>query len=117
MTIIYMRNEDGAPKLRILTKPLLCKMWDGATDVIPFDFKWDGSSVPFIFQGFFPRHRHPVASCKHDFRCGKAENKEQRKFADEQFQIDVGKTSWKVTSKLGYIGVRIGAFFGVGSNF
>ena len=117
MTIIYMRNVEGKPKMRALTQYLPCVMPDGSTHTIPFDFSWDGSSVPVLFQGIFPRHRHPVASCKHDYRCGQAKNKAERKFADEQFRIDVGKTSWKITSKIGYWGVRIGAFFGVGSNF
>jgi len=112
MTLIYMRNVEGQPDHRALTAPLVCD-----DEYIPIDFTWDGSSVPRLFQGFFPRHRHPVASCRHDFRCGRAKNKAERAYADKQFEIDVGKTSWKITSKVGYLGVRIGAFFGIGSNF
>jgi len=52
-------------------------MPDGSIDMIPIDFTWDGSSVPYVFQGFFPRHRHPVSSAKHDYRCGKAKNKKK----------------------------------------
>ena len=116
-TTIYMRNVPGEPKLRALTIPLECKMWDGSTDQIPVDFSWDGSSVPWIFQGIFPRHRHPIASCRHDYRCRKAENAKQRAWNDKQFKADVSTTSWKITALVGYAGVRVGAFFGIGNNF
>jgi hypothetical protein len=112
-----MRNVEGKPKMRALTAPLSCKMWNELDEEIPFDFEWDGSSVPVIAQGIFPRHRHPIASCKHDFRCKKAKNKEERLWSDKKFKQDVAKTSWKVTAWLGYAGVRIGALFGVGSKF
>jgi hypothetical protein len=117
MTIIYMRNVEGQPKMRALTASLYCMMPDETEDKIPFDFQWDGSSVNILIRGIFPRHRHPVASCKHDYRCGKAKNKKERAWADKQFKSDVAKTSWKITSWMGYTGVRIGAFFGIGSNF
>ena len=117
MTIIHMRNVPGDPDLRALDKPLYCQNCNGSHGSIPADFGWNGSSVPFIFRGLFPRHRHPIASCRHDYRCGKAKNKKERKWADEQFQIDVGKTSWWVTKKMGYWGVRIGAFLGIGNSF
>jgi len=117
MAIIYMRSVPGKPKMRALTQPLQCLMPGGEIAMIPVDFEWDGSSGPVMLQGIFPRWRHPISSCKHDWRCDKAKNKKDRKFADEQFQIDVGKTSWKITSKIGYWGVRIGAFFGIGNNF
>ena len=116
-TIIYMRNVPGKPNHRALTEKLTCEHWDGSTRYIPAGFEWDGSSVPFIFQGVFPRHRHPIASCHHDWRCGQAKNKKERAWADQQFEKDVGKTSWWVTKKMGYIGVRIGAFFGIGNSF
>jgi len=111
-TIIYMRNVPGKPINRALTAPLAC-----GDEEIPIGFEWDGSSVPFLFQGFFPRHRHPIASCRHDWRCKNAKNKEDRAFADKEFQKDVGTTSWWITKKAGYYGVRIGAFFGIGNNF
>lgn len=44
-------------------------------------------------------------------------NAEQRKWADEEFRKDVGETSWWITKQIGYLGVRIGAMFGIGSNF
>ena len=115
--LVYMRTVNEQPKMRALTAPLLCHTQKGAREFIPAGFIWDGSSVPRLFQGLFPRHRHPIASCRHDYRCGKAKNKADREFADWQFRNDVNKTSWKITSEVAYMGVRIGAFFGIGSNF
>jgi len=115
--IIHMRNVPGTDNNRALDQPLPCLMPDGTMGEVPVDFEWDGNSVPFIFQGIFPRHNHPIASCRHDYRCKMAKNDKERKFADEQFEIDTGKTSWWITKKVGYIGVRIGAFFGIGSGY
>jgi len=116
-TIIHMRNVPGTDDKRALDKPLPLLMPDGSWDEVPTDFDWDGASVPLLFQPLYPRHNHPIASCRHDYRCRKARNAAERKFADEQFEIDTGKTSWWITKKVGYIGVRIGAMFGIGSNY
>jgi len=119
-TLIHMRNVPEKPKepnLRALTAPLPYLKFDGTTGEIEFDFEWDGSSVPYIFQGIFPRHRHPVASCRHDKRCGEAKTRAERAWADKEFEKDVGTTSWWATKKLGYYGVRIGAFFSIGSTY
>lgn len=115
--IIHMRNIPGTDDARALDRPLPCLMPDGTTDMIPSDFSWDGNSTPFLVRPIFPRHNHPIASCRHDYRCGKAKNKAERKFADVEYERDVGTTSWWITKKVGYIGVRIGALFGIGSNF
>jgi len=116
-TIIYMRNVPGSPKHRALTAPLVCKNRDGTEGEIPSEFIWDGSSVPFLFSSIFPRHEHPIASCRHDWRCRYARSPEERAWADKEFELDVGTTSWWITKKVGYIGVRIGAFLGIGVNY
>jgi len=116
-TIVFMRTVPGEPKLRTLTHPLECKMWDGTIHHIPAGFSWNGNSVPFVFRGLFPRHDHPLASVKHDYRCSKARNAAERAWADVQFQADIATTGWWITAKIGYIGVRIGALFGIGSSF
>jgi len=116
-TIIYMRSVPGKPDHRALTQPLSCGNPDGSAGLVPVNFEWDGSSVPWIFQGFFPRHKHPIASCRHDWRCLHARNPAERKWADKEFEADVGRTSWWVTKKLGYAGVRIGALLGIGCNY
>ena len=109
-TRIYMTNVPGSEKNIELFRPLPMLMWDEETwGVIPEGFRWDGSSVPYIFQGIFPRHNHPIASCRHDWRCKNAKDKHQRAWADKEFEKDVGSTSWWITKKVGYLGVRIGA--------
>ena len=115
--LIYMTNVPGTDNDRALFKPLPLLMMDGTESEVPAGFVWDGASVPMLFQGIFPRHNHPIASCRHDYRCKQAQNDSERKFADEQFEKDVGTTSWWITKKVGYIGVRIGAFFGIGSSY
>jgi hypothetical protein len=112
-----MRNVPGTDNDRALDQPLPLLMMDGTESEVPANFVWDGASVPMLFQGIFPRHNHPIASCRHDWRCKHAKNAAERKFADEQFEIDVGTTGWWITKKVGYLGVRIGAFFGIGSNY
>jgi hypothetical protein len=121
---IYMSNVEGKGKHnhRALTRALPYRKLNAETGEITNafverKFVWNGSSVPFGFNAMFPRHRHPVASCRHDKRCGEAKTKEERKFADEEFKSDVSTTSWKVTSWFGYLGVRAGAMLGIGSNF
>lgn len=109
---IHMRSVEGKPLHRALDHPLSC----GESEC-EIGFEWDGSSVPWLFRGLFPRYRHPKASCRHDKRCGLTRDKKERKFADQCFKEDVGKTSWVVTMYIGYFGARIGAFFGIGSNY
>lgn len=92
-------------------------MFEGMDGFVPVDFESDGSSVPEVFRGLFPRHRHPVAFFRHDYRCSLAKNFAQRKWADQQFEADVGSTSWWITKKIGYLGVRFGALLGVGNRF
>ena len=115
--ILYMRTVLESPHNRVLTRDHFCAGRNGEQVVISVGFEWDGSSVPYALQGIFPRHRHPIASCRHDFRCRKAKSAAERKWADEQFEKDVGETSWWITKKVGYLGVRIGALFGVGVNY
>ena len=114
---LYMRTVLERPLNRVQTQPHYCPGMNGTQDIVPSDFEWDGSSVPIIFQGVFPRHRHPIASCRHDWRCRNARNASERKWADEQFEKDVGETSWWITKKLGYLGVRVGAMLGIGVHY
>lgn len=116
-TIIHMRNVPGRPSNRALDAPLLCKNYDDSFGEVPINFEWDGSSVPFIFRGIFPRHDHPIASCRHDWRCINAKNSAERLWADQEFRKDVGTTSWWITKQFGYLGVRIGAFLGIGVHY
>ena len=115
--IIYMSTVEDKPNSRALAEALYLVNEHGPATSIPAGFEWDGSSVPFGLNAVFPRHRHPIASCRHDWRCSLATCKSDRAYADKEFESDVGKTSWWITKKTGYLGVRIGAFFGIGSKF
>lgn len=114
--ILYLRTIIERPDNRALTADHYCVAIDGTQDVIPKDFEWDGSSSGLLAP-IFPQWKHPIASCRHDWRCRKARNAKERKWADVQFEKDVGETSWWITKKLGYAGVRIGAMFGVGVHY
>jgi hypothetical protein len=112
--IVFMRTVLDKPLHRALTIPLPYRKPDGTMGLIPAGFESDGSSVPWIFQGFFPRHRHPIAFFRHDWRCQMAKTPAERLFADQEFRKDVRRTSWWITAWAGYAGVRVGAWLGVG---
>ena len=114
--ILYMRTVLERPENRVLTRDHFCPGMGGGQDVIPAGFEWDGSSSG-LFAPVFPKWKHPIASCRHDFRCRKAKDAAERKWADEQFEKDVGETSWWITKKLGYAGVRVGALLGIGVRY
>jgi hypothetical protein len=109
---IYMRSVPGRLNVLELTQPLPC-----GNGLIPVGFRWNGASSG-IFQKLivlnFPKWKHPIATCRHDFRCERATSAADRKFADQRFRIDVGQGGTKWEQIKGYVGVRIGALFGVG---
>jgi hypothetical protein len=110
-TILYMRTvPEKGDEWRATTKPLPCKMWNGFKGVeeVAEGYQWNGNSSGLLAP-VFPKWNHPIASCRHDWRCSK--------WADEQFEKDVGTTSFWITKKIGYIGVRAGAMFGIGNKF
>lgn len=108
---LYCRTLKNKLGYRQLTKPLPC-----GNSYIPTNFVWNGSSSG-LFRGIFPQWKHPIASCRHDWRCALAKNKEERKLADKLFKQDVGIGGTKFEQIIGYIGVRLGAFLGIGNNF
>jgi hypothetical protein len=118
-TIIHMRNvPPKGDAVRALDAPLPCKMWPGwkGPEEVEVDFEWDGASSG-IFAPLFPKWNHPIATCRHDWRCKHAKNPEQRAWADREFKKDVGTTSWWITKQTGYLGVRAGALLGIGVNY
>lgn len=112
---IYMCSVPGKPDYRELTKPLPCG--DGE---IPVGYQWNGASSGIFRKVLilnFPKWKHPISSCRHDFRCERATSAEDRKFADERFKVDVGKGGTRWEQIKGFFGVRVGALFGVGSDY
>ncbi|WP_316348479.1 hypothetical protein [Desulfuromonas acetoxidans] len=112
--VIHCSTIPGYPDHRRLDKPIPCG--DGL--IMP-GFVWNGASVGVMrYAGIlsFPKWKHPISTCRHDLRCSLAKNRSQRKFADQQFRRDVGIGGTKWEQIKGYLGVRIGALFGVGVN-
>ena len=108
--VVWMKSTEQV-NIFELTKPLRC-----GTGFIPVGFRWNGASVNPLIRGLFPRWKHPIASCRHDFRCGLAQrHKALRKRADVLFKQDTGVKGNKFEQVIGYWGVRCGAFFGIGS--
>lgn len=115
---ITMDSVPGRLDYMELGFPLPC-----GNDYIPIGFQWNGASVgplrslPFIG---FPKWKHPIATCRHDWRCGLARNRKERKIADMLFKRDIrlGQEDKKMITWWeqfkGYFGVRIGALFTIG---
>jgi hypothetical protein len=115
---IYMKTIHNNPRLRELTKPLQCPLFNDEIIIqIPIGFKWNGASIgPFDF--IFHRWKFPIETCRHDFLCELAKNKNERLYADKLFKKDILEISKsKLDSIIGYIFVRIGAFFNIGNEF
>ena len=78
---------------------------------IPSGFQWNGASVGLLrhipFLGF-PKWKHPIATCRHDFRCQHAKTWMDRRISDNLFWYDValGGTRWEQIK--GYAGVTLG---------
>ena len=108
----------GKTDWRELEQPLPC-----GDSFIEVGFQWNGASVgplrslPLLG---FPKWKHPIATCRHDKRCGEANRykkltkamyKNLRKIADKMFKADVGIGGTKFEQLRGYLGVRMGSFF------
>lgn len=87
--------------------------------IVPKDFKWNGASVPWFATPIIPKaYKTLEASCLHDWLCADAETPVEREAADRAFiEVLRGKGFNKVRLKLGYWGVRLGAFFGIGVKY
>lgn len=112
---IYMRSVPGKLDVMELTQPLPC-----GNGLIPAGYQWNGASSGLLRKVIvfnFPKWKHPIATCRHDFRCERATSPDDREFADNRFKIDVGKGGTRWEQVKGFFGVRLGAMFGVGSDY
>lgn len=82
-------------------------------------FIWDGASAPVLATIIIPRaHGTLEFSCLHDYLCRNAKSAEERKEADRLATEYLShKKGFRFRSKLGYVGVRIGAMLGVGVHY
>lgn len=112
--IHMMQGADSS--LLTLTQPFTAY---GMT--IPIGFTWNGASSPpgpgrWVIPKF---HRMIKASCRHDYACQKARNRFERFLADIVFFLMAAEIErlrlWRCI--LGLIGVRIGAYLKIGSNY
>lgn len=106
---IKMQSIPGRTNWMELLEPLPC-----GSGTIPKGYKWNGASNGIFEYGVvlhFPKWKHPIATCRHDWRCEHAKTPEQRKFADKAFEkdISIGGTWWE--RKKGYYGVRAHAIY------
>ena len=108
--LYYKTTEDI--RIREITQD-----WHYKGDIVPIGFRWNGSSAPRLLWIIIAPWRNPKASCWHDWKCEHAKNREERKQADKDFKELIGSEESKTEKILGYIGVRIGAFFGIGNIF
>jgi len=110
---------------RELLEPIPC-----GHDWIPSGFLWDGASSGRWLSPLIPRWRHPVFSCKHDFRnfliremlrygMDLKEAKRLRKISDQLGREDIlldQKREWvgKTEAFIAYYGMRFGALLRIG---
>lgn len=87
--------------------------------VVPVGFIFDGASTPRLLWSIIPPFKKTMrAACVHDYMCRTARNNGDRKKADQYFLQALKEMGFNpVRRTLGYIGVRVGAFFGVGNHF
>lgn len=83
---------------------------------VPKGFEFDGASAPRPLYFIIPPYKKTKkAACVHDWNCRNARDREERLIADRLFykMLTEGGIN-KVRASLGYIGVRIGYYLGIG---
>lgn len=82
---------------------------------VPAGFEYNGASSPNtpLIRWAIPKFYMTMeAACIHDYLCGAAKNKKDRKRADKIFkEMLEEKGMGGIRRNIGYMGVRIGAFF------
>jgi len=109
MELLMMTDED--PTVGVVLEDFTTH---GVT--VPKGFRFDGASAPRFFWSIIPPMRETTkASCVHDYLCKTAASKEDRLIADKLFYKMLREAKLGIVrSTIGFIGVRIGAYFGVG---
>jgi len=115
-TAIYF-HQDEDPETLVLDKE-----YHAYGDTIETGFRWNGSSSPNspLIRWLVPKfYKSMKRSCVHDWLCDKAKNGHDRLVADIKFfLLSVFAERESPTKCLaGLIGVRVGAYFKIGSNY
>lgn len=122
---LYTRTDQN-PDIEVVTKEFTYR---GIT--VPVGFAFDGASAPRFFWGIIPPFkRTKKAACIHDWNCRNAESPADRKAADLMFyrMLREVKVIDKKTGRekhginrarciIGYLGVRIGSYLGIGVHY
>ena len=92
---IYLRSVPEDLEWMEVIKPIPC-----GTGFIPVGFKYNGASSGIFSKVIvlnFPKWKHRIATCRHDWRCILSDTREKRAFADKMFKRDilVGGTRWE----------------------
>ena len=115
ITIEHDSDDPGWLTLREDVELLL--PFSGMTR-IQAPYRWNGNSTPPtpLMRWVMPKWFYLIASLFHDYLCEQAgKDKLARERADKDYKWILKRLyKQKATSALGYVGVRIGAFFGVG---
>jgi hypothetical protein len=122
---IKMGSVPGKLEWRRLLEPIPC-----GNDWIPVDFIWDGASSGRWLSPLIPRWRHPIFSCKHDYRnyliremlkqgMSMKEAQKLRKISDQLGRDDImigQKNKWvgETEALIAYGGMRFGALLRIG---
>jgi hypothetical protein len=88
--------------------------------LVPAGFQFDGASTPRVFWSIIPPFKDvKAAACVHDYLCEAAKNRDDRLFADRLFYRMLRENPRINDNRAlaGYIGVRIGAFAGIGVRY
>jgi hypothetical protein len=102
-----------------LDQEILLEDFTAHNVTVPKGFASDGASAPRLFWGIVPPFkRTKKASFVHDWLCRTAKNKEDRLKADRLFFTMLGEAKLNIVRcVIGYLGVRIGAFLGIGVHY
>lgn len=86
---------------------------------VPAGFQFDGASAPRFFWAIIPPYKETKkAACIHDWMCRNAEDAKDRKRADKLFYTMLREAGLsRIRSGIGYLGVRLGSFFGIGVHY
>lgn len=97
-------------------REMVLEDWHSHGHVVPKGFIFDGASAPRIFWAIIPPYKKTKkAACLHDWMCRNAKGKGDRLAADRLFYKmlqEAGLSS--IRSRLGYVGVRLGSYMGIG---
>ena len=87
---------------------------------VPAGFTFDGASSPWFARWVIPKFFRVIkASCRHDYGCSMAKNFKERLVEDVVFFLMCYHVerlaTWRCIA--GLIGVRIGAYLGIGRSY